>query len=491
MIVAASPPAVYCCSSKTLLPNFTQGNQVFSLKRKGSHSLQLTRTLTEPGKYHLELYLFTPHEGILSPQSLPEPDSFIGTLEHRFSLQQLPEQNRTSKTYNSANLSLPRYEILHGSWIFQYRVSLERLRQQIRNSELSSDTVKRALRLSQTFAKRLRRSPPEAGKHQRYFRLVDIYFSWLAEQFLLECMAMEGFADFSPELRQHVTDFLKEEYRRRRELDYLISFQGTPTRVWNRMNLYQRLIEYPTLLRPKITELGDGTRKLVKAVSTTFIMLLFTYALFNLGGVRQTLSLGLLLGIALSYALRDVLRDDMITGITRWLRKGKARWKVRLLAPYTSKPVAQKKVWLDYRKPSELSPLVQSFSSKWVASDEQQTISYRTALTLFSANFKMNQFQERLSLDCEHFCEMIRSTTNQLYAWSDANGLTSAIQAHPIEKQHDYNLLLIYSDPGQKQPSTQRWRIRLNSQGIVHCKAKKTASSDHGTAEKAEGERLD
>lgn len=403
---------------------------------------------------------------------MPEPDIFFDTLEHRFSLQQLPEQNRISKIVNSRSLSLPRFEILHGSWIFQYRNSLERLRQQVRSSNVGAEPVKRGLRLSQTFAKRLRKSPPEAGKHERYFRLVDIYFSWLAEQFLLECMAMEGFSDLSPELKHSATDFLKEEYRRRRELDYLISFQGTPTRIWNRMNLYHRLIEYPTLLRPKITELGSGTRKLVKALSTTIVMLLFTYALFNLGGVRQTLSMGLLLGIALSYALRDVLRDDMITGITRWLRKGRARWKVRLLAPYTSKSVAQQKVWLDYRKPSELSPLVQSFSSKWVVSDDQQTISYRTALTLFSANFKMNQFQERLSLDCEHFCEIIRPTTNHLYAWSDGNNFTSGIQIHPIEKQHDYNLLLIYYEQGQKHPTTQRWRIRLNSQGIVHCKEK-------------------
>src|SRR5690606_39697374 len=61
----------------------------------------------------------------------------------------------------------------------------------------------------------------------------------------------------------------------------------------------------------KITELGAGTRKLVKATSTLLIMSLFTYLLFNVRAAQQ-LSLTLLLGIALIYAVRDLLRDDLI-----------------------------------------------------------------------------------------------------------------------------------------------------------------------------------
>jgi len=48
-----------------------------------------------------------------------------------------------------------------------------------------------------------------------------------------------------------------------------------------------------------------------------------------------------------------------------------------------------------------------------------------------------------------------------------------AIQAHPIEKQHDYNLLLVHSAPGQRFPSAQRWRLRLGVNGIVQCESKK------------------
>ncbi len=42
------------------------GGFVFSLKRKGDFRLQLTRTLKQPGRHKIELYLFTPHESNLS-----------------------------------------------------------------------------------------------------------------------------------------------------------------------------------------------------------------------------------------------------------------------------------------------------------------------------------------------------------------------------------------------------------------------------------------
>jgi len=44
---------------------------VFSLKRKGDFRLQLTRTLKQPGRHKIELYLFTPHESNLSAWMLP------------------------------------------------------------------------------------------------------------------------------------------------------------------------------------------------------------------------------------------------------------------------------------------------------------------------------------------------------------------------------------------------------------------------------------
>ena len=71
---------------------------------------------------------------------------------------------------------------------------------------------------------------------------MDIYFSWHAEQFLLESMTLEGYAAIDEELKQSVAEFLRQERRYRKEREYLSDFHGTPTRIWNRMALYHRLL---------------------------------------------------------------------------------------------------------------------------------------------------------------------------------------------------------------------------------------------------------
>src|SRR5690606_30713966 len=86
---------------------------------------------------------------------------------------------------------------------------------------------------------------PGAERPATLFRQMDIYFSWYAEQFLLECMTLEGYQELDSDLRESVREFLLEEYRIRKEREYLADFHGKPTRVWNRMSLYHRLLEYP------------------------------------------------------------------------------------------------------------------------------------------------------------------------------------------------------------------------------------------------------
>lgn len=448
---------------------------MFSLKRKGDYRLQLTRTLKQPGPYRIDLYLFTPHESSLSAWTLAEQQFFFSCMEHRFSLLGLPDTDRAGKADSAFTLLSPHFEIMYGSWLFQYRASINRLRQQLQNGEvIATEPVKRALRLSQNFAQRLRRSSPEHSKQQRYFRLADIYFSWHAEQFLLECMTMEGYTDLDQELKDTIQEFLQQEYKHRREHGYLNDFQGSPTRIWNRMSLYHRLLEYPVVLRSKVTQLGGGTQKMVKAASTMLIMSWFTYFLFNAREGAQKLSLLLLLGIALVYALRDVLREDMINGITRWLRKGKPRWRIRQLTPYTNKLLATQKVWLDYRKMTELPQQVQKSSTNWVTNEERKIICYRSVLNLDKAALEQNHIQEGLRLDCEALCEMILASRNKLFAWVDQDDAASAVQAHPIDKQHDYNLLLVHTAPNQEHPSAQRWHLRLGRNGIVHCESKQT-----------------
>jgi len=448
---------------------------VYSLKRKNDHRLQLSRTLKRPGRYKVELYLFTPHETTFSSWRLSESQFYFGSVIHRYGLLGQPSTDRVRKGVDGFSLLSPHYEIMYGSWLFQYKASMDRLRQQLQAADTAiAEPIVRALRLSETFAQRLRRSAPQQAGQQRYFRQMDIYFSWYAEQFLLECMTLKEFDELDTERKEAIKAFLLKEYQLRKARDYVAEFRGTPTRVWNRMSLYKRLLEYPVLLRLNIAELGAGTRKLVKAASTTVIMSLFTYLLFNAKGTSQ-LSLTLLLGIALIYAIRDLLRDDMISMMTRWLRKGKPRWRIRLLMPYTKKLLAQQLVWLSYRKLGELPRDVAEHSGKWSISEERQVICYKSLLTLDKAALEQNEIQELLSLDCEQLCEMIQAPRNRLFMAADGQSPFVDIEAHDIEKQHDYNLLLVCTDPGQRHSTAQRWRIRLGAKGIVHCESKKLA----------------
>ena len=445
---------------------------MFSLKRRGDYRVQLTRTLKKPGRYDVDLYLFTPHESNFSAWTLTEQQFYFGALLHRFGLLGLPAQERASKEDSSFALLSPHYEITYGSWLFRYTASMDRLRQALQSSGVvTAEPIARALRLSETYASRLRRTVPAQTGQQRYFRQMDIYFSWYAEQFLLECMTLEGYAELEEELRESVEEFLLEEYRIRKEREYLTDFHGKPTRVWNRMSLYHRLLEYPVLLRSKRTELGDGTRKLVKAATTTLIMGLFTYVLFNARSASQ-LSITLLLGIAMIYGIRDLLRDDLISIITRWLRKGRPRWKSRLLMPYTDQLMAQQAVWLDYYKVSDLPREVLESTGKW-AQEERHIVCYRTSLNLTREALQQNEIQERLNLDCEPLCELIEPTRNRLFIPGEGEQPFAEIDAHPIEKQHDYNLVLVLTEPGKEHSSAQRWRLRLGASGIVECQSKK------------------
>lgn len=444
---------------------------MFSLKRQGDFRLQLTRTLTQPGRHQVELYLFTPHETTFSTRALSEEQFFHSVLIHRFRLLGLPTKDRASKLDNSFSLLSPHYEIMHGAWFFQYQASLDRLRQQFLG-KANAEPLTRALRLSQNFAQRLRKAEPKGSKQARYFRQLDVYFSWVTEQFFLESMTLEGYEALDDEVKLAVRDFLQQERRYRAERDYSSDFQGAPTRVWNRMSLYQRLLEYPVVLRQKISELGAGTRKLVKAASTMLIMSLFTYFLFNVRDASQKLSLTLLVGIALVYAVRDLLRDDLIDTVTRWLRKGRPRWKLRLLMPYTQKQMAQQLTWLDYRKLSELSKPVREHSGKWATNDERQIVCYRSRLLLDKAALTQDEIQERLTLDLEPLSALIQASQQQLFEWKEEEGQPANVQVHAIEKQHDYNLLVVIRQPGKAGDIAQRWTLRLSTGGIVRCASK-------------------
>src|SRR5690606_19856929 len=137
---------------------------------------------------------------------------------------------------------------------------------------------------------------------------------------------------------------------------------------------------------------------LVKAGSTMIIMLMLTYVLFNARHASQTLSITLLFGIALIYAIRDMVREDMINVITRRLRKGKPRWKVRLKIPYIWKQVAQQLIWVDYRNLSELPRSIADNAINSAKSDDAQVICYRASLNPDKAALEQDEIRESLTL---------------------------------------------------------------------------------------------
>src|SRR5690606_5955972 len=110
----------------------------------------------------------------LSAWTLSEEQFFFSALTHSFGLLGMPSKDRASKADNSFVLLSPHYEIMYGSWFFQYQASMERLRQQLQASGATAELVARALRLSQNFAQRLRRSTPKQSNQLRYFRQMDI-----------------------------------------------------------------------------------------------------------------------------------------------------------------------------------------------------------------------------------------------------------------------------------------------------------------------------
>ncbi|MCH8542609.1 MAG: hypothetical protein LAT61_03455 [Alcanivorax sp.] len=451
---------------------------MFTLRREGDYRIRLTRILKDAGPHRAELYLFVPHDLDLSGQTMPEQQFFHGSLHHRFRLVGQPSRDRASVKDPAVSLLSPYYEVTFGTWFASYQTSMERLRQQLGKPGGLAEDIDRALKLTQRFAQRLRESQLDEDKKDRYFRHLDVYFSWYAEQWFLQAMTSEGYSALAQEIRDEVLAFLTQEQDWRTSRKYQADYEGDPVKIWNRMRLYSKLIEYPVSLRPQMTELGTGTLKLVKATSTMLVMSFFTLLIFRARESAHELTLSLLLLIAFIYALRDVLRDDLIRTVTRRVRKGRPKWRVRLLKPYTSKAVGQQFIWLDYKKLAELPELIRENRGKWYISEERQVICYQSTLTLDSAAVAHDQIQENLSLDCHAMCEMINNTRDRLFSYESFPPDSEQIQTQTIDKHHYFNLLLIRRGSADGAPHAQRWRLTLSGQGVVACDAKKM----HGKA---------
>lgn len=446
---------------------------MFILRREGDFRIRLTRILKEPGPHQVEMYLFVPHDLDLTEQTLPEQQFFHASLSHRFRLVGQPARDRATAKDPSASLLSPYYEVTFGTWFASYKASMDRLRVRLDDQEELASVLERAMRQTERFAQRLRTSHLDDEKKDRYFRHLDVYFSWYAEQWFLRAMTLPGWEALAAGTRQPVLDFLAEERTRRSANKYEPEYEGDPVKVWNRMRLYSKLIEYPVLLRPRVTELGTGTQKLVKAATTMLVMSLFTLLIFRTRESAHELTLALLLMIAFIYALRDILREDLIKAVTRRLRRGRPKWRISLLRPYTSKSMGRQRVWLDYKKLSELPELVRENRGKWYISEERQVVCYRVETTLDEEAMVDDQVQESLNLDCHALSEMINDTRDHLLVSDTFPPTPESIQQHTIEKHHFFNLLLVRRDAAGDQLAAQRWRLTLSGRGVVACDAKK------------------
>src|SRR5690606_22865870 len=115
------------------------------------------------------------------------------------------------------------------------------------------------------------------------------------------------------------------------------------------------------------------------------------------------------------------------------------------------------------RKLPNLPREVRERSGKWATNEERQIICYRAVLNLDKEALEQNEIRERLTLDCEPLCALIQASHAKLFISADEADLSASIQAHTIEKQHDYNLLLVHTGPGEAASSAQRWRLRLGA----------------------------
>ena len=450
---------------------------MFAQRREGEFRIRLTRLLKQPGPHLVEMYLFVPHDLDLTNQALPEQQFFHTSLSHRFRLVGQPARDRASLKDPSVSLLSPYYEITFGTWFASYKTSMDRLRPRLEKPEELSESLERALKLTQRFAQRLRdTSSVDDDKKARYYRNLDVYFSWYLEQWFLWAMTLDSYAEYAETdaaLHQEVLGLLVQEQDWRQSRKYHSEYEGDAVKIWNRMRLYSKLIDYPVLLRPRITELGTGTQKLVKAFSTMLVMMFFGALIFRARDSAHELTLSLLLLIAFIYALRDFLRDDLIRTATRRIRKGRPKWRNKLLMPYTSKPVGQQFAWLDYKRLSELPELIRENRGKWYISEERQVVCYRAVLNLDPAIVEQDQIQENLVLDCHALCEMINDASDRLYSYEQFPPQPGDVQVSTIEKHHYFNLLVFHRGPDEDESKAQRWRLTLSGHGVVACDAQK------------------
>ncbi len=444
---------------------------MFTLRRKGKFGIQLERALKKVGEHEVTLYLLTPHDQGSLERALGGTRALPERWHHGFRLLGLPAEDKASLEDASISLLSPYYEMLCGTWLSRYQASMDQLRQRFENSDNPEEIVRRALKLSENLARRLRQSPPESKAQLSYFRRMDIYFSWYAEQFFLECASKVQVGDVGQPYRERVRAYLDAERQYRARQGYLADFRGSPTQVWNRMAMYHKLLQYSVVAKTRTTDLWRATYRAVKALYTMVIMTLFTVLIFHTIRAVHRLTITLLIMIALVHALRDYLHDEMVNRITGWIRKGKPLAKTRILKPLTGEGMGTQLTWFDYLPPARLPSNVKRNAGRGQLGEDMQTVLYRTRLILEPEALGQGHVQEVLGLDLEPLCKLIEGGQNQLFSETIDEGMQDGVQVHNIERQHIYTLLAVCTVPGDPLLRVQRWRVTLSVRGIAQCES--------------------
>ncbi|WP_231364677.1 hypothetical protein [Thioalkalivibrio sp. ALRh] len=445
---------------------------MFTLRRKGKHGLQLERVLQKGGEHEVTLYLFTPHDRGALERALGGTKAVPDRWRHGFRMLGLPAEDKASLADTSISLLSPHYEVLCGTWLSRYQASIDHLRQRFEDSDNSEEIVKRALKLSENLARRLRQFPPESKAQLSYFRRMDIYFSWYSEQFFLECASKPQFSNLGEPYSGRVRAYLAAERQYRERQGYLADFRGSPTQVWHRMALYHKLLEHSVVTKTRTTDLWRATYRAVKALYTMVIMTLFTVLIFHTIRAVHRLTITLLIMIALIHALRDYLHDEMVNRITGWLLKGRPLERTQILKPLTEERMGAQLTWFDYLPQAGLPSKVRRNAGRGQIGEEMQTVLYRARLMLEPKALDQGHVQEVVGLDLGPLCELVEGGQKRLYSGKIGEVMQDGVQAHDIERQHIYTLLVVCAGPGDPETRAQRWRVTLSGSGITQCESR-------------------
>lgn len=163
----------------------------------------------------------------------------------------------------------------------------------------------------------------------RLFENIDHLLSYEVEQFLLKTVSIlkkkkeaedliEGIlmlAESESSYRKdkkYVKEDSSEDFKRSKEVSREnITVQNDRfLRMANKMDMNKRLIELPLKISEKVFTVGKKEKYIALAVSTGFIMLLFSLTLYKARVHGYDMTMQFVVGLAVIYVIRDLFREE-------------------------------------------------------------------------------------------------------------------------------------------------------------------------------------